>query len=277
MAFRFGSDKIRIAGALAGVLVLAAAISYGLAWTQWHSVAKDDQVAEDDQVTSAITRLKAGDAPTREAAKEELLKQGSTAVGPLIAALEELSLNPKPHFDLGNEAESARALRRHDDLPVNERDPSEGLMIDITWRLKTDMIELLGRLHDKTAVPLLIKLTAQEMHTSQNEYLRPPMKALVEIGESGVPDILDAVKSVRSDEAETLSNCCPNMTGKQRELMLDLQEEIMVARLAIVLGEIRDPRALPTLQELIAPPKSRHPYASLYVKQAIENIENGPK
>ena len=107
-------------------------------------------------------------------------------------------------------------------------------MIDITWRLKSDMIELLGRLHDKTAVPLLIKLTAQEMHSNQNEYLRPPMKALVEIGESGIPDILDALESVRSDEAETLSNCCPNLTAKQKEVMLDLQEEVMVARLAIV-------------------------------------------
>lgn len=271
MAFRFASDKIRITGALAGVLVLATAISYGLAWTQWHSV------AEDDQVTSAITRLRSGDASTREAAKEELLKQGPSAVRALIAALEEFSLNPKPHFDLGNEVEGARALRRHDDLPVNERDPSEGLMIDITWRLKTDMIELLGRLGDKRAVPLLIKVTRQEMHTSQNEYLRPPMKALVEIGESGVPDILDAVKSVRSDESETLSNCCPNLTGKQREVTLDLQEEIMIARLAIVLGEIRDPRALPTLEELIAPPKGRHAYASLYVRRAIEKIENGPE
>jgi len=224
-------------------------------------------------VAAAITQLRSGNATEREAAKEALFKEGSNAVLALIAALQELSLDPKPHFDLGNEVEGAEALRRYDSVLVKERNPSEYLSVDITWRLKKDMIELLGRLRDKAAVPILIELTRQEMHSSQNEYLHPPMQALVEIGEPAVPQIVEAVESVRGTAAAALSTCCPNLADAERLPILENQVDIMTARLAIVLGEIRDERALPVLEKLIAPPKGRHAYASHYVRTAIEKIK----
>lgn len=271
MRQRFGSRNMRVASALIAALVLWAAIYWGFTRTRWRSVAEDDQVA------AAITQLRSGDPMARETAKETLLKQGPEAVRALIAALEELFFDPKPHFDLGNEAEGAEALRRHDNLPVKEWNPSERLSIDITWRLKQDMIELLGRLRDQAAVPLLIELTRREMHTSQNEYLHPPMKALVEIGEPAVPKIVEALESVRSTEAATLSTCCPNLTDAERRAIIESEQQVMIARLAIVLGEIRDERALPVLEKLIAPPRGRNSYAFYYLKTAIEKIKGGAK
>ena len=228
-------------------------------------------------MVAAITQLRSGNATEREAAKEALFNEGSDVVLALIAALEELSLDPKPHFDLGNEVEGAEALRRYDSVPVKERNPSDYLSVDISWKLKKDMIDLLGRLRDKAAVPILIELTRRELHTSQNEYLQPPMKALVEIGERGVPEIVEAVESVRGTAAAALSTCCPTLTDGERRQMLESQEEIMTARLAIVLGEIRDERALPILEKLIASPRGRHAYASHYVRTAVEKIKTRAK
>ena len=113
--------------------------------------------------------------------------------------------------------------------------------------------------------------------THQNEYLQPPMKALVEIGERGVPEIVEAVESVRGTAAAAPSTCCPNLTDAERLPILESQEEIIIARLAIVLGEIRDERALPVLEKLIASPRGRHAYASHYVRTAIEKIKTGAK
>jgi HEAT repeat protein len=271
MRGRFRSKGMRVASALLAGLVLGGAIYRNFVWTGCGSVAQDDQVA------AAITQLRSGNVTAREAAKEALLQQGSEAVERLVAALQELFLDPKPHFDLGNEAEGAEELRRLNDLPVNERTPSEYLLVDITWRLERDIIELLGRLHDKAAVPLLIELTRKEMHTSQNEYLRPPMKALVEIGKPGVPKIVEALVSVPSTEAAALSTCCPNLTDAQRRAIIESEQQVMIARLAIVLGEIRDERALPVLEKLITPPRGRNSYAFYYLKTAIEKIKGGAK
>ncbi|MEK6301669.1 MAG: hypothetical protein AABO41_13245 [Acidobacteriota bacterium] len=267
MRRRFASSKMPGMNVLIATVAIGGAIYCAFIWSPCHSVSKDDPVGE------AITQLRSRDSIAREAAKETLLKHGSEAVRALIAALQELSVDLKPHFDLGNEAEGAEDLRRYEELPVPERSPSEVLSIDITWRLKQDMIELLGRLRDEAAVPILIELTQQELHTGQNEYLRPPMKALVQIGEPGVPRIIEAIESVRSTVAAAFSTCCPNVTEAQRRAILESQEEILISRLAIVLGEIRDRRALPALEKLVGPPRGKNSYASYYLRTSIEKIK----
>ena len=224
---------------------------------------------EDDQVVAAITQLRSGNATDRETAKSALLKKGSDAVPALIAALEELSREPKAHFDLGNEVEGAEALRRYEDVPVTERNPQDALSIDITWRLERDIVELLGRLHDTAAVPIMIELTRQELHTSQNEHLHHPMQALVDIGEPAVPQILAEIGTVRSRVAHS---CCPDDAEVKRRAIIQSQAEIMIARLSIVLGDIRDVRSLPVLEELIATKEGRESYFHEYVKAAIKKI-----
>jgi len=228
-------------------------------------------------VVAAITQLRSGNATEREAAKEALLNEGSDAALALIAALQELSRDPKPHFDLGNEVEGAEALRRYDSVPVKERNPSDYLSADITWRVKKDMIDLLGRLRDKAAVPVLIELTEGELHTSQNEYLHPPMRALVEIGERAIPELVEAVEVVRGTAAAAQSTCCSSLNDAERLPNVESQEEIMIARLAIVLGDIGDERALPILEKLFTSPRGKHSYASHYVKSAIEKIKTKVK
>lgn len=271
MGRRVWLNGMRVTGALVATLVFGGAIYCGLIWTRSKSVT-DRPGAEDDQVVAAITQLRSANSTEREAAKEALLKQGSDAVLALIAALEELSRDPKPQFDLGNEAAGAEALRRYESVPRKEKNPSEYLSIDITWRVKKDMIELLGRLRDKAAVPILIELTRQELHTSQNEYLHSPMQALTEIGEPAVPQILEAIEKVRSKAATDVSGCCPNTTDAKRRAIIESQSEIMIARLSIVLGEIRDVQALPALEELIATRKGRRSYAAYYIRRAISKI-----
>lgn len=271
MRTRVGSNVTRVANALITAGVLIGGVYLGFFRTDRHPA------RQDDQTMSAITQLSSGDATTREAAKVALLERGPESLQTLIAALQELQATPKPHFELGNEREGAKWLREQDKLPVGERDVSESLSVDITWRLKRDLIEMLGRLHDEAAVPILLDLTRQEIHTSQNEYLRPPMFALIEIGTRAVPKVIEALETVQSTEATALSNCCPNLNDEERRNILQSQEEIAIARLAIVLGEIRDQRALPILEKLMAPPRRRDAYPAEYIKIAVAKIKAGNK
>ena len=107
MSRRLRLSGMRPVGALVAALVFGGAM-YCI-WTR-SSAVTERLSAEDDQVVAAITQLRSGNATEREAAKEALLNEGSDAALALIAALQELSRDPKPHFDLGNEVEGAEAL-----------------------------------------------------------------------------------------------------------------------------------------------------------------------
>ena len=74
--------------------------------------------------------------------------------------------------------------------------------------------------------------------------MRFEMKALVSIGSDAVPELLKELEQVGKSVPPASP---PGLTDTEWRLMLHSNQQGLIARLAMVLGEIGDERALPLL------------------------------
>lgn len=222
-----------------------------------------------------VKKLWSADNPERMEAKESLIKLGHEAIVPLVSTLEDIIRDPRPRYPSGMEAEGEAALELFKRLPPEERSRSEYSSLEISGRLKDDCIELLGELHAVEAVPVLIELTGQEMHTDQNEHISPPMIALINIGAHAAPEVSRALDTAETRVVSRVLPTLPGLKEDDKRTLVELQTSVLQARLAIVLGEIGDPRTLYQLMnarsKLIASGRNR--YALYYIEEAITKIK----
>jgi len=198
------------------------------------------------QVDIEIARLRSSDARERAAAKEKILQEGPTAVPLLVSLLRDLTFPP-----------GAKAT---------EKGTFE------TWRLKDDIVELLGRLKAEGAIPLLITLMGQKDIGGPWEMFSPEMRALVQIGPPAVPYLISSIENAEVTARAREFADDPIFTDEVKQRIRKTFVFQIQSRASIVLGEIGDARALPILRKLR---RTRNDEFLLpYVERAIEKIQS---
>jgi HEAT repeat protein len=195
--------------------------------------------------TDAIKDLGSDDQSLRAVAYETLLRSGPARIAPLVELLKQLT--PK-----------IEVCPATSNLPcrIGSRLRSDNKRT----RMQSDAIGLLGQLHAVEAVPLLIRILGQfESEGAGFRYWGPEMIALIEIGSSAVPELLDSLRL-----AEEMRQNVPLDNGSLAPYL-----EIQV-RIIEVLGHIDDERPLMLFEELR---KSNPNHAFLsYLSEAEERI-----
>lgn len=232
---------------------------------------------QDEQVLKVMEGLWSADNQERQKAKYELIEMGEAATPALLSLLNDLMRDGSPRYAHGKEQTAARSIKQVERLPDEANSnlalklASKYVSYAINWRLKKDACDILGSIQSKAAIPSLIQMMRTENRVSAWETFNPAMEALVRIGPPSVPELIKAI-----DAAESLANTGLgeesnfSYEAKQRIIRRDAAE--IRVRSAMVLGEIGDGSALPTLQELFN--KTDDEFLIPYLKEAIQKIQN---
>lgn len=224
-----------------------------------------------DTLSQALQLLWSLDDTARQSAKEKLVAIGAPAIPLLVSLLEDIYQQPdKKRFPLEMESTGRRK--------PPQRDAASGATddLEITARLTSDIVELLGRLRAVEAVPVLIKLMKEpDFVISYNWSITYTMQALIQIGSPAVPQLLDEIEteSARINAAESEQN----REHREDEIKVLIARKVarIQNKIAIVLGEIGDERALPVLEKLLDP--TRHSLLleleADYVNEALDRIK----
>lgn len=239
-------------------------------------------ITDDDGFTFAVKHLWSSDAGKRQIGKEEIVRLGPKVVPKLIALLEDIRLlerirdNPEKEYQLGEERVS-RIWDHYIDLPVEQKN-SETLMRvispEIAWRLQNDVYELFGRLHSVEAVPTLIKIMEHEQIYFKLASMSGEMQALVKIGPPAVPHLIEAIETAEERAASIqFGGSQPTEEEKGRYIMSEAAK--IRAKVARVLGEIGDVRAVPVLEKLLAASNELNSWRpdKPYIEEAINKIK----
>lgn len=224
-------------------------VSLGL--VLWFRVGPGTTNIRDDEATAAIEQLHSADLTIRNAAKEKLVRIGPRAMRPLAMFLEDLIRHPRERYPLGKTEKDLDDLKKRiaaipEDDPIAKVEAGKQLAaLVINQRLREDTCELLGRLHAVEAVPVLIQAMEYEPSDSSWETMNAAMRALIEIGSPAVPEIIEAIETARSRAEST-----PYADGHPSEFFVKTESAKNQARATMVLGEIKDLRALPVLEWL---------------------------
>ena len=250
--------------AVSGILTMA--FSLGFLLTSY----PQRRVSHDREVAGAINDLWSGNDEERQAAKEKLIQLGQASVQPLIDLLQDIVTNPTPRYLHGKEIEAYELKEHLHLLPEANRREKVRLIhqlgeLEVSWRVKSDICELLGRLRAEAATPVLIKMMETEDSIGSEERMNPAMKALVRIGPVIFPRIIEAIETAESRAAAVKIDDHPPSDFFIRAETVKIQ-----ARAAMVLGAIGDTRALPILEELLN--KNRDEEIIHYVQEAIGQI-----
>ncbi len=216
--------------------------------------------ADRNQVSDYIELLKSSEEAKRQEGKEKLFHIGSDAIGPLISLLEDLFKDDFTPWFASGRAEEGKEVweRRQRALDSGDAGAARAAwdqlaQLEISGRLKNDVMEILGRLQAQAAVPLLIRIMEEREIDNLWEKMRSEMYALVAIGSPAVPRLIELIK-----EAKVAAKRNPHGISAYR----------LQVRAAKVLGLIGDARALPVLKELLRRGKD------VIVSQAIEQIKH---
>lgn len=211
---------------------------------------------------------------------DELLRIGAGSIEKLTSFLAELIHDQRPRFSPGKEQEGERALDEYlrsvrtfykEGVDYAETKPAKDRLtaLTINSRLMTDVINLLAELKAQQAVPLLMELVNRHWEINQLGLVinTPETAALVRIGAASVPTLVKNLDEVtiraygfepvvygwRVEEEEEENPLEPDPDEE-----LDRQTHIGNVRLrvAVVLGDIGDTRALSYLERLLAEIKS---------------------
>lgn len=210
------------------VLVAALFSGYGLV--------NDVLAQKDGKVASLIRNLWSADESLRKTTKRQLRKLGPTAIQPLLNLLEELKNDPQLRFESGKEAEGEAAYKAYLEAKNNNRSEESReywkklYALDITARLRNDLIELLGDLQGEEAIPYLIIDMQRQPIVSKVRWCAS-MEALVKIGSPAVLNLLELFSFWINREPEA-------------------RDSFTLRRIAMILAEIGDPRALPVLENV---------------------------
>ena len=262
----------------------------------------------DIQVMQSIRRLWSREENERAQGKRELIALGSVAREPLTFLLRDLVDNRYPRFTTGMEEEGNQLLESYkasqkmalpaDRLFAAGRPYIERLArISINSRLISDTIELVGEVRAAQAVPMLIEFLESEPE-KPNEPLamqQVEMRALRLIGAPSVLKLIEAVEhshahaenatrrplgfviSVResSDDHEIPegSSILTEINTEQtaEDPKTTYAERRIIARAAVVLGEIGDARALPVLEKALTFDEDKE--LRKYIDNAISKIK----
>jgi PBS lyase HEAT-like repeat len=208
----------------------------------------------------------------------ELLRMGPASIEKLTSLLGELVNDQRPRFAPGSEEDGERALQEY--VRDARRLYSEGgdcaetmaakdrlTALTINSRLMTHVVHVLGELKAEQAIPLLMEMVNRHWEGSYLglEFDTPETAALERIGVVSVPLLIENLNeaTIRAYGFEPLVHGWRVVVDEDDdeadpEEELDRQTHIGNVRLrvALVLGDIGDTRALPYLEELLAEIKS---------------------
>jgi HEAT repeat protein len=247
----------------------------------------NSQQSGDESVNAAIKRLNSADHSERRAAWEELVQLGPMAIKPLISLLESIKEKQNRFFLNGKEKEVAEAYERMQEAFRDgddngyERAREQLSKLDITFRLKRDVIGLLGELKAEEAVPVLIMLMwqdleAQIMTDGLKTRFSDAMRALVSIGEVAVPSLIETLETAETVASSVRYNDAP----QSDRWVLTVEDKVaqnksrIQTRAIIVLGEIGDKRAVPVLSRMLVEANGLDEFQKRYIREAIEKIES---
>jgi hypothetical protein len=234
------------------------------------------------QTDIAIKKLWSPNERERNEGVDELLRMGPASVEKLTAFLAELIHDQRPRFAPGREQEGERALQEY--LRSARRLYSQGgdyaetrvakgrlTALTMNSRFMTDVVHLLGELKAEQAIPLLMEMVNRhlEMTYLGLEIHTPETAALERIGAASVSQLVENLNeaTIRAYGFEPLVHGWRVVVeeedqedddGPDPDEELSRQTHIGYVRLrvAAVLGDIGDTRALPYLEKLLAEIKS---------------------
>jgi HEAT repeat protein len=222
-----------------------------------------------------VKQMWSSDPVERATAKVELLKMGPKAIPPLLIQLGDIIKSPAGRYSPGREVEASALEASYEAAPKDvyseeKFQAARQLMtLDITHRLREDTCEILGRLHAEDAVPLLIQVMEDREVDEKVENMTTEMQALVEIGAPSVPPLIEALEGA---EQKAASIRFPDTSSTEESIRFYIKLEIykLKARASMVLGEIRDIRALPVLENALSTTSDE--FLKPYLEAAINKI-----
>lgn len=237
--------------------------------------------AIEDDVGNLITLLRSSDEEVRQAAKEKLLELGPKSVPYLVVALKEILGQLEPLFAIGKEAEGRdtderlQSAYKTRNKPAFDEAAKQLSILDISCRLRCDLIDLLVSLRAEEAIPILVRFIWSSNGTlgfasfgkvsfSREEY------ALIRMGPVAVPKIIEVLEG-----AETIADsiCASDQSLNQIEkerIIKQIARSIQI-RSILLLEEIADARCLPVLRKLLQ--ESKDDKLITYLRPAITTIE----
>lgn len=231
---------------------------------------------QDSPENLAIRQLWSSDATERKVAKEKLLQLGTKSIKPLTDLMTDLVRNPSTKYGNGKnqkDFDEAFEQSRLGKTPEEKANAIQSIRdIVINQRLMEDVCELLGSLHAQEAIPILIEAMEQEESVSGNwERMNPPMEALVKIGSASVPKAIEALETAEPRESAVryADGTTPSTFRRKTNIATDQ------ARAALVLGEIGDVRALPSLESFLRTTDNQ--WLMSYFEEAIKKIKKKNK
>jgi len=260
-------------------------------------------IVDDPGLQQSLKMLWANSDADRLQGRDHLLRMGAVAKAPLVTLLRDLIDDQRPRFPIGKEEEGKAAVDKYvrsiQTSHGKSEDDDASQKIDelaINHRLMSDVIYLLGELKAAEAVPSLIEIMKGTLLRSsgRNEFgsISPEMKALIRIGGGAVPQLIKEMESgdanlvkikefnwgysLRVEYEESPSPSFKNDDDGQRyKRVYHAQEslkEMLETKIALVLGEIGDQRALSILKKKLKLARSNTLTSSL--KTAILRIEH---
>ncbi|HKQ05771.1 MAG TPA: hypothetical protein VJ464_11610 [Blastocatellia bacterium] len=238
------------------------------------------------QTDSAMKKLWSLNEKERGEGMDELLRLGPGSIEKLTSLLAELIHDQRPRFSPGKEQEGQRALDEYlrsvrtfykegtdyaDTKPAKDRLNA----LTINSRLMTDVIHLLAKLKAEQAVPLLMEMVNRHWEITHSGFIfqTPETIALEQIGAASVPQLVKNLDedTIRSFGFEPLVYGWRVVVEDEDEDEPDPDDELdrqthignVRLRVAAILGDIGDTRALPYLERLLSETRS-HPESPMF-------------
>lgn len=230
--------------------------------------------SDEEKAALAIKLLWSADEKEIERAKVDLIQLNESAIPGLLTLLRDLIDNPTtPRFVTGRE-EEGKTLWGH---PLDSPGITDKIHeVIINSRLEYDIIEILGDLRAKEAIPTLVDIMEYRIKDNWlRQRMLPEMIALVKIGKPAVPALIKSIEEAE-ERATPKGSSGPGIT--EAELQVFIRSSIVTSqtRAVIVLGEIGDKSALPVLEKLLE--QSNDPNKAVadarYIRGAIRQIKS---
>jgi HEAT repeat protein len=244
--------------------------------------------SDNEQINAAIKQLFSANDNERRSATEKIIQFGSIAIKPLISLLEQIIEKPGRFYPSGREKEGAAAYERlqeafrNGDNLAAEQAREELSQLDITYRLKGDIINLLGELKSEEALPILLRLMWRDLEVemiSKRPRWNNAMKALVTMGGIAVPTLIETL-----ERAESIANSVEyndvqlsDGTGLTIQSQVEKNKRRIQTRAILVLGEIGDERALTALERMLQGDGELLENQKVYVREAVEKVKDKVK
>lgn len=229
-----------------------------------------------NEIAEFVGLLWSPDSNAREDAKRNLFGRGQASVTALTDLLRNLINREEPQFETGKEEEGRKFLARHYQQPSDASEIDRVLAVEISWRIKQDVVEVLSRLKARDAVPILIDAlhSGIQVGSATHEHTKPEMEMLRQFGAIAVPDLNEAIDTVEEKVNGEPDN--PSWTHEENRIYKLGQTQSRQAKLAMVIGAIGDDRSMPILEHLLEQlrDKGDRAYTIMYIEEAITKIKN---